>query len=148
MSTLVGSQGLQQVWTPPLSKPLDEAVWRAWVEKGRARDGRNRTAGVKAAKWISLAGLLAVAGLWSRPAPYEVLIRFVVAGGSIALMLQSMDTRRYFFAALFGALALLYNPVVPLFTFSGGWQRLVVLASAAPFLASIALPVIKDRKDD
>lgn len=69
--------------------------------------------------------------------PYEVVIRFVVAGGSIVLMLQALDTRHHAFAALFGALALLYNPVAPLFSFSGDWQRLVVLASAVPFLASL-----------
>ena len=48
------------VWEAPETKPLDEAVWKAWVAKGRAEDRRSRTALLKAAAW----GLLvaAVAG--------------------------------------------------------------------------------------
>jgi hypothetical protein len=144
MSALVGLQELREVWEPPVAKPLDEAVWQAWVKKGRARDRRNNAVTIKAVKWVSLAGLLAVAGQWSHSTPYEVVIRFVVAGGSIVLMLQALDTRHHAFSALFGALALLYNPVAPLFSFSGDWQRLVVLASAVPFLASLASLNSKD----
>jgi hypothetical protein len=144
MSALVGLQELREVWEPPAAKPLDEAVWQAWVKKGRARDRRNKAVCLEAVKWVSLAGLLAVAGQWSHSAPYEVVIRFVVAGGSIVLMLQALATRHYALAALFGALALLYNPVEPLFSFSGDWPRLVVLASAVPFLASLASLKSKD----
>jgi hypothetical protein len=144
MSALVGLQELREVWEPPVAKPLDEAVWQAWVKKGRARDRRNNAVTIKAAIWVSLAGLLAVAGQWSHATPCEVVIRFVVAGGSIVLMLKALDTRHHAFSALFGALALLYNPVAPLFSFSGDWQRLVVLASAVPFLASLASLNSKD----
>jgi hypothetical protein len=38
---------------------------------------------------------------------------------------------------VFGALALLYNPVVPLFSFSGEWQSVFVMASTVPFIVSL-----------
>jgi hypothetical protein len=54
----------QEVWVPPAAKPLDEAVWQAWVARGRARDRRNATARIRVIKWAGIAGLLAAAGLW------------------------------------------------------------------------------------
>jgi hypothetical protein len=48
MSPLVGSQASQTAWELPPTKPLDEAVWRAWVDKGRLRDRRYSIAGIKA----------------------------------------------------------------------------------------------------
>lgn len=50
MSALVGLQELREVWEPPVAKPLDEAVWQAWVKKGRARDRRNNAVTIKAVK--------------------------------------------------------------------------------------------------
>jgi uncharacterized protein DUF6804 len=118
--------------------PLDEAVWQAWVRKGRAQEERSYAARMKAVKWISLAGLLlaAAAGLWSDLTPYDI-VRFVVAAGAMVLMFRAFHARQYAFAPVFGALALLYNPVAPVFSFSGAWQRALVVASAAPFVASL-----------
>jgi hypothetical protein len=138
MSTSAGLRDLREVWELPLSKPLDEAVWQAWVEKGRAQERRSSAARVKAVKWVSLAGLLAVAGLWSHLAPYDVVVRFIVAAGAIVVMLHAIHRGHYAFAAVFAPLALLYNPLAPVFSFSGDWQRALVVASAAPFVASLA----------
>lgn len=146
MSPSVGLQELPEVRKPPLSKTFgdDETAWRAWVAKGRARDRRNSAACMKAVKWVSLAGLFAVVALWSRLAPYDVVVRFIVAAGSIIVMFHAIRARHYVFAALFGAFALLYNPVVPVFGFSGDWQRAVVVASAAPFVVSLASRNMED----
>jgi hypothetical protein len=138
MSTSVELQGSPAVWKPPLTKPLDEAVWQAWVAKGRARDRRGSTSRVNAVQWVSIAALLVAAGLWSHLATYDVVVRFIVAAGAIVVMLNLVQARRYTFAAVFGALALLYTPVVSVFSFSGDWQRAVVVASAAPFAATLA----------
>lgn len=137
MSTSVELQGSREVWQPPLAKPLDEAVWQAWMVKGREQDRRSSAARVKAVKWVSAAALLVAAGLWSHLRPYEVVVRFIVAAGAIVVMFQAFHARHYAFAAVFGALALLYNPVAPVFSFSGDWQRVVVFASAVPFVASL-----------
>jgi Flp pilus assembly protein TadB len=148
MSTSVAQQELRQVWEPPLSKPLDEGVWQKWVAKGRTEDRRGSAALVKAATWVSIAALLAAAGLWSYLTPYDIVIRFIVAAGAIVMLLHTFHARQYAFAAVFGALALLYNPVAPVFGFSGDWQRAVVAASAAPFAASLAWRKIRKAHND
>jgi hypothetical protein len=137
MCTLIGPHESGPGWSPP-AKPLDEAVWDAWVMRGRAHDRRSSDARVKAAKWVSIAGLLAAAGMWSRLTVFEVVVRFIVAAGAIAVMLQALHARQYAVSALFGVLGLLFNPIAPIFNFSGDWQRALVIISAAPFAASLA----------
>jgi hypothetical protein len=134
-------------WELPPVKPLDEEVWQAWVRRGRVQDRRTRAAQVKAVKWISIAGLLAAAGLSSYLPPYEVVIRFVVAAGAIVMMFQSFQSSRFAFVSVFGVLALLYNPVVPVFSFSGIWSQALVVASLVPFVASLAWPNVKPSHD-
>ena len=82
--------------------------------------------------------LLAAAVMCSYVTPYDVMVRFIVAAGAIVVMLQAFHTRNYADVVVFGALVVLYNPVAPVFNFSGGWQRAVMLASAVPFVASLA----------
>jgi hypothetical protein len=142
MSTSVTLQKLQDLRELPMAKPLDEAVWQAWVLKGRAQEERSHDASMKAVKWISLAGLLlAATGLFPHLTPYDVVVRFLVAGGAMALMFQAFHAQQYTFAAVFGALALLYNPLAPVFSFSGEWQRALVVASAAAFVAATFHPI-------
>lgn len=148
MSTSVESLGSRNVWEPPPAKPLDEAVWQAWVTKGRAGDRRSSAAAVRAAKWVSIAGLLAAVGLWSYLTPYQVVVRFLVTAGALVVMIQAVQVRHYVISAAFGALALLYNPVVPVFSLSGDWQRAAVAASAIPFVASLALRNVKLAHND
>lgn len=139
MSTSVEVLGSrEEPWTAPAELPLNQAAWQAWVAKGRAQEQRNSVARTKAVRWISAAALLAAAVLWSHLAPFDVVVRFIVTGGAMVLMFQASHNRNYAFASIFGALALIYNPVLPAFGFSGGWQRAVVVASAVPFIASIA----------
>ena len=126
------------VLAPPVAKPLDEAVWRAWVARGRARDHRSRAARMSAVKWVSIAVLLGAAGLWSRLAPVEVAIRFLVTGGAMFVLFQALRARYYVVSAVFGALAVFYNPVAPIFSFSNDWQRAVVAASSIPFVLSLS----------
>jgi hypothetical protein len=138
MSTSVELLGPQEAWVPPATKPLDEAVWQAWVGKGHAQDRRISVGRITAVKWASIAALLATAGLWSHLAPFQVVVRLVVTAGAVVVMFQAIQARHYAVAVVFGALALLYNPVVPALSLSGNWQRAVVVASAAPFGASLA----------
>lgn len=137
MSTAVRTQGLPAVWEPPPWEPLDEIVWQAWLAKGIRQDVRNSAARIKAVKWVLLAGLVAVAAFWPLPAPYDIVVRFIVAAGAVVMMFHAFHARRLAFAAVFVALALLYNPVVPVSSFSGDWQRAVVAASAVPFALSL-----------
>ena len=126
MSTWVELPGPQQTWSPPAATHLDEATWQAWVAKGQGQDRRSSATRVKAVKRASVAGLLGAAGLWSHLPPLEVLVRFFVTASALILMFQVFQTRHY--------------PVAPVFDFSGDWQRAVVVASAAPFVASLVWP--------
>jgi hypothetical protein len=123
-------------------------VWQTWVAKGRAQERRSNDELVKAVKWVSIAALVATAALWSQLAPYDIVVRFLVMAGSMAVMFQAFRTRRYASAAVFGALALLYNPVAPVFGFAGDWQRALVLASIFPFVASLTWPKRRTRDND
>ena len=129
-------QELKGGWETPGLKPLDKAVWQAWKAKGRARDERCRAKRDSAVKWVSIAGLIVAAGVWSSLASWEVAVRFIVTTGSILVMLQSFRSANYALAGVFGVLALVYNPVAPTFSFAADWQRAFVLASTIPFIAS------------
>ena len=122
----------------PAEKQLDEAAWQAWLAKGRARNLRSHAALMKVVKWVSIGALLAAAGTWLHPMPYDIVVRFIVTGGAIALMSEAFQTRSYALAAAVGTLVLLYNPVAPPLDFTGGWLRAAVLASSIPFVTSLA----------
>ncbi len=97
----------------PLMKPLDEAVWQAWVAKGRAREQRRSAARVKAAKLVSIGGLLAAAGLWSHLTPYEVVVRFIVAAGALVVMFGAFNAKQYAHCGGVGGTCAALQPVGP-----------------------------------
>jgi hypothetical protein len=68
----------------------------------------------------------------------DMVLRLSVTAGAVVVMSQALRLRRYAYSALFASLALLYNPVASIMSFSGGWQRTVLLTSAVPFAASLA----------
>jgi len=137
MSALAALQDPNETWKLPQGKQLDEAVWRAWVARNREQDRRGSDSRMKALKWASILGLFAAAALGSQLAPYDVAVRFIVMAGGIAAMFQAQRARRYASVAVFAAIAALYNPVMPVFTFSGAWQHALLAASALPFIASL-----------
>ncbi|MGO4882373.1 MAG: DUF6804 family protein [Bryobacteraceae bacterium] len=138
MSTSVELLGSGKAWaaTPP-GQPFNEPAWQAWTAKGRADDRRSDLAHGKLVRWIPIAALLVAAALWSQIAPYETAVRFIVAAGATVVMFQALHEKHYAVAAVFGALALLYNPVLPVFSFSDGGRRALVIASVIPFAASL-----------
>jgi hypothetical protein len=123
-------------WQPP-AETLDEARWQAWVAKGHAKDLQRSAMALQGAKWVTVAGLLAAVGIWSHLASLDVVVRFLVTAGAMGVMFQAFRVRHYAVAVVFGGLALLYNPVAPVFGFSGGWQRAAVAASVIPVVASL-----------
>lgn len=126
----------QTIWEPPPTQPLDEARWQAWVQKGLARDRRSSATRLMVIKGISIVTLLVWVTLLFNAANYEVALQSIVTAGAIFVMRQAIQVRAFAFAAMFGALALLYNPVVPLVHSFGGWQRAAMAASTIPFVLS------------
>jgi hypothetical protein len=115
----------------------NDATWKPWVAKGRARERRNTATRVQAVKATAIAVLLATAAFWTELAQCAVAIRFIVVVSAVVVMLQHYHANRYATAALFGVLALVYNPVAPVFVFAGDWQRIFVAASSLSFIASM-----------
>ena len=148
MSDAVGLKRSTPAWESLPVKPLDEAVWQAWKAKGHARDRKGRETRIKALKWGSIVVLLAVAALWSQLTSYEILIRCILAAAEVGMMFEAFNKRRYAFGTIFAGLALIYNPVVPMFSFSGNWQRALVVASAIPFVTSLAWRDLKEAHID
>lgn len=117
---------------------LDEERWKAWREAGGARERRGEARRVAVVNCAAIAALIAAAGLCSPLVTFDVVIRFTVTLAAIVGMFQAVKTQNYAFAVTFGVLALLYNPLMPLISFSGDWQRAVVAASVIPFAVSLA----------
>ena len=148
MSKEAAAKESTTAWESPPVKPLDEAVWQAWKAKGRAQDRQARDARMKALKWGSIVALLAVAGLWSQLASHEFVIRCILAVAAVGTMFEAFNKRQYALGAVFGVLAVLYNPVAPAFNLSGNWQRALVVASAIPFVISLASRDLKAAHSD
>ena len=47
-------------------KPLDEAVWKQWVAKGKAQDVRSKATFVRVATLVSIAALVVAVAVWLR----------------------------------------------------------------------------------
>ena len=116
---------------------LDERAWQTWLTKGRLQEERSSRIRLEIVKLAAIGVLLAAAALWSYVAPYEIALRFAVAAASIFVMFHALGARRYAFAAVFGTLGLLYNPIWPLFSASGNVQSLLLAIGSAPFIASL-----------
>lgn len=97
--------------------------------------------------WVSIAALLAAAGIWSNLPPYEVVVRFVVCIGALTAGFQTYHLRRFAMVGVFALLVGLFNPILPVLNFTGEWQRVVVLASAVPFGLSLAMLASRRSKN-
>lgn len=117
-------------------KQLDQTVWQTWIAKNRAQELRNSAAFLRGVKCVTIAALLVAAGFWSHLGPFDLAVRFIVAAGAVIAMLHAFHARHFTLATVFGALALLYNPVAPVLSFSGDWPLAIVVASALPFIVS------------
>jgi hypothetical protein len=60
------------------------------------------------------------------------------------MMFESLRTRQYAFTALFAAVVLLFNPVLPTFALAGNW--VILLAGVLPFVASLVWMKERTRK--
>jgi hypothetical protein len=122
------------------SKPLDETVWRAWLNKNLIEERQRATARIKAVKWACIGVLMASTSVsWFVFPPYvsahQSVVRVAIGLGAIILLFESLRVRQYAFTALFATLVLLFNPVLPIFAVAGNW--LILLASVLPFVASL-----------
>jgi len=120
-------------------KSVDESVWRIGEHRNRARQAHANTARVMALKWACIAALLSMAALGTHGAAYQLAVRMLITTSALFLVFRAVPDRKYLSAAMFFAIAVLYNPAPALFSFSGFWPLLVALGSVALFAASLVL---------
>lgn len=137
MSTSMEVSRTIKPFSPPAFAEVKESVWQAWVAKARAEDRRGADARVRLTRWLAIAAVLAAGAFWSNLAPYEVVVRFIVSFAAIVALGRTIRSKNYPAAVLFAALAVLYNPIFPVFAFAGIWARILVIATALPFLATL-----------
>ena len=110
------------------------------VEQTLLEEKQHVVARIKTVKWACIGVLMATAVVSSYvlspnvPA-YQAVVRFAIGLGAIVIVFESLRARQYAFTALFAAVILLFNPVIPTFALSGNW--LILLASVLPFVASL-----------
>ena len=95
----------------------------------------------KIMKWVTMAALLTAGMLWRSAVNSEFpqfLLGFLVCFGAGVVVMQAAQLKKYIWAAGFAAIALLFNPLVPVLAFDSGWGRLLVLISIVPFAVSLA----------
>ncbi len=91
----------------------------------------------KIMKWVSIAALL-LALLWRSSANYELVLELVVFASALLVVLQACRAGKYLWGAGFLAIAVLFNPIVPVVLSRKmflwlGWVSLVT------FLVSLAV---------
>ena len=111
-----------------------------WLNKNILKDETRAAGRIKTVKWVCIGLLLATATISSHLLPlyvtsYEAVVRFAIVLGAIAILFESLPPRQYAFTALFAAVVVLFNPLVPMFTLAQ--NRLVLVASVLPFVASL-----------
>ena len=89
-------------------------------------------------KWGSVVGLLVAAMSWHAGPNYQLLLDLVVCVGAIVVVKQAVRSKQYLWASGFVGMALLLNPIVPVFTPAGNLMLLLFLAGLTPFVIIFA----------
>jgi hypothetical protein len=89
-------------------------------------------------KWGSVVGLLVAAMSWHAGPNYRLLLDLVVCVGTIVVVKQAVRSKQYLWACAFVGMALLLNPIVPVFTPAGNLMLLLFLAGLTPFVILFA----------
>lgn len=88
-------------------------------------------------KWVPiLAPLLAVV-FWHFAPTYQGELNIVVSVAAAAVLIQAFQAKKYRWAAGFLGIALLFNPVMPVFPLAGGLSLSLVVLAIAPFAISL-----------
>ena len=89
-------------------------------------------------KWGSVVGLLVAAMSWHAGPNYRLLLDLVVSVGAIVVVMQAARAKQYVWVFGFVGMALLLNPIVPVFTPAGNLMLLLFLAGLAPLVIIFA----------
>jgi hypothetical protein len=89
-------------------------------------------------KWGSVAGLLVAAMSWHAGPNYRLLLDLVVSVGAIVVVKHAVRAKQYVWASGFVGMALLLNPILPVFTPAGNLMLLLFLLGLTPLVLIFA----------
>jgi hypothetical protein len=89
-------------------------------------------------KWGTVVGLLVAAMSWHAGGNYRLLLDLVVSVGAIMVVKQAIRAKQYVWASGFVGMALLLNPIVPVFTPAGNLMLLLFLVGLTPLVIIFA----------
>jgi hypothetical protein len=88
MSTsLISSEG-RPFGSPTLSKPLDETVWQAWLEKNRVEERQNIATRIKLLKVVALLLLVALVVVWQMRRSSRIADLLLVSGTLTGMIVE------------------------------------------------------------
>jgi len=93
---------------------------------------------VQTMKWGSILGLLLAAISWNAGPNYRLLLDLVVLIGANVVVRQAVRAKQYLWASGFVGMALLLNPMVPVFTPAGNLMLLLFLVGLSPIVMTFA----------
>jgi hypothetical protein len=105
-------------------------------------------------KWVSIAALLLTLAFWGSASTYQSELSLVISAAATIVFIQAVRAKSYPWAGGFLAMALLFNPLVPVFRLSGDMSIAIVALAIAPFSMSLmslrpqpllSIPSITDR---
>ena len=86
-------------------------------------------------KWFSVAALL-LAAFWRSSANFQLVLEVVICVTALLVVAQATRSRKYWWAAGFFVITVLFNPVVPV-DLPGRFYLFLDLFSLMAFLASV-----------
>ena len=89
-------------------------------------------------KWGSAVGLLLLATSWHAGENYRLLLDLVVSVGAIVVVTQAVRAKQYVWASGFVGMAVILNPIVPVFTPAGNLMLLLFLVVLSPIVITFA----------
>ena len=105
-------------------------------------------------KWLCIAVLFVAFVLWQWIAEYEFPLRAVVCSGAAVVAVQAFHSAKHYWTICFLAIALLFNPAIPVFPPANRLGLLIIVLAAGAFAVSLtklksqpllSIPSITDR---
>ncbi len=93
----------------------------------------------KMMKFVSIVSLILTVTFWKYAPAYDLAPRFLVALGALVVATQAYRARKYPWTAAFYAIAILFNPFIPVIALDGKLSLSLVVATAALFGVSVLL---------
>jgi|SRR5690242_16698849 hypothetical protein len=88
-------------------------------------------------KWVSIAALLLAMAFWPAASTYQSELNLVVSAAAVIVLIQAYQAKNYPWAAAFFGIAVLFNPLFPVFKLSGLLGLALVVFAIAPFAISL-----------